>query len=220
MQILKQINQEINSSAQIIQFAKDGKYEQAWVIDSKDNRPNQSDIKSYISREAFDKLIVEYIWNPNDDAGRFVLTVIQDETCELKDHQAFINSNLDTLYDKRDFLTTVQAINSRIIGKDFLLESPAELVRLGVFNHWFSVGPIDLWKHGEVLDKQVVEKRINSRPEVQSSSLNYQGLAFIYNYDGELSGPYHILKTPCCRKDGKNWVVDNELVFEWMKKLV
>jgi hypothetical protein len=220
MQIQKQINQEIKSPAQTIQFAKDGKYEKAWIIDSKDNRPNQSDIESYISREAFEKLIVEYIWNPNDDAGRFVLTVIQDETCELKDHEAFINSNLDILHDKRDFLTTVQAINSRIIGKDFLLESPAELIRLGVFNHWFSVGPIDLWKRGEILDKQVVEERINSRPEVKSSSLNFQGLAFIYNYDGELSGPYHILKTPCCRKDGKNWVVDNELVFEWMKKLV
>jgi hypothetical protein len=220
MQIQKQINQEIKSPAQTIQFAKDGKYEKAWIIDSKDNRPNQSDIESYISREAFEKLIVEYIWNPNDDAGRFVLTVIQDETCELKDHEAFINSNLDILHDKRDFLTTVQAINSRIIGKDFLLESPAELVRLGVFNHWFSVGPIDLWKRGEILDKQVVEERINSRPEVKNSSLNFQGLAFIYNFDGKLPGPYHVLKTPCSRKDGKNWVVDNELVFEWMKKLV
>jgi hypothetical protein len=220
MKLLNTISTNIKEPAQVIQFAKDGKYEQSWIINLNDKRLSAKDISEYISKELYQNLIVEFIWYPNDDSNRFVLTVIQDINCKVKDGIEFISICLDIFYSRLDFPSVIQTLNSRIIGNDFLLNANVELVRLGIFNHWFSTGPIDLWKTGELLEKRVIDERINSRPEIKSTSLNYQGLAFIYNFNKNLPGPYHILKTPCCKKIENTWAVDNDLVFKWMSKLV
>jgi hypothetical protein len=220
MKLLDTISTDTKEPAQVIQFAKDGKYEQSWIISLINKHPNLNDIESYLSNEPYENLIVEYIWNPEVDANRYVLTVIQDGSCKVKDGKEFVSTCLDIFYSRLDFPSVIQALNSRIVGSDFLLNSNVELVRLGIFNHWFSTGPIDLWETGELLEKHVIDERINLRPEIRSTSLNYQGLAFIYNFNKNLSGPYHILKTPCCKKAGNIWAVDNDLVFKWMSKLV
>mgnify|MGYP005841240191 CR=1 FL=1 len=105
MSLNPELSDLINSSAEVIQFAKDGKYEEAWIISLKDDLPSNDEINEYVSA---------------DDYGK----------------------------------------------------------------------------------------------------LNYQGLAFIYNFDGSKSGPYHILKTPCCYRQGDEWVVDIDLVNKNMRKMI
>ncbi len=220
MAILQQISQSIQQPAGVIQFAKDGKYEEAWIISLDQNKPPSQEINKYLQKDRYQKLIVEYIWNQDVDEHRYVLTVIHDHGCKQKDDYQFIQTNLDIFYDKLNFQNTISRIDQQIIGHDFLLRQPVQRVRLGVFNHWFSVGPIELWDQGDNLRRKDVEAKINARPEVKKSKLNYQGLAFIYNFDGSLPGPYHVLKTPTCHKLGEQWVVDVDLIYQNMKMIL
>ena len=216
---LKRISQ-ITSAPEVIQFAMDGNYESAWAMNSSQSQPYESTIKNYIDSKEFNELIVEFIWNQNDDDRRYVLTMVLNEACKVNSPIDFIRGCFDIFNQRLSFFGCIESLDQQIIGKDFLLRSPIELVRLGVFNHWFSTGPIDLWKYGQPIDKEKIIAKIHARPEVKSSNLNYQGLAFIYNFNEALSGPYHVLKTPCCTKIDKQWVVDDELVWKYIEELL
>jgi len=173
-----------------------------------------------VEADNYQKLIVEYIWNQDIDEERYVLTVIQDDGCIEKDRNKFVEKCLGIFYGELSFDDLVKQIDKQIVGREFLLQHPVQRVRLGVFNHWFSVGPIEMWDTGDDLSKEVIEQKIKVRPEVEKSNLNYQGLAFIYNFDGSLPGPYHILKTPTCHKKDEGWAVDTDLVYENMRGMV
>ena len=220
MDVVNFLSQKIKSPAEVIQFAKDGKYEESWIIALGEEPPSKEDISKYVNKESYGKLIVEYIWNLEDDASRFVLTVIQDKNCIVQSGTDFIEICLDVFYLKEDFLPFIGEINNRIIGQNFLFQSPVEIVRMGIFNHWFSTNPIDLWKAGEELKRESIFAKIKERPEIKRTNLNYQGLAFIYNFNGSLAGPYHILKTPCCKKTGEDWTVDSTLSYFYMEQLI
>jgi hypothetical protein len=64
----------ITTSPDVVQFSKDRKYEEAWIIKSSSARPLADEWKRYIDRD-IDMLIVEYVWNSEDDDKRFVLTL-------------------------------------------------------------------------------------------------------------------------------------------------
>jgi hypothetical protein len=220
MSFPKNISKLIKNSSGVIQFAKDGKYEESWIISINDSRPTIEEIKNYVEADNYQKLIVEYIWNQDIDEERYVLTVIQDDGCIEKDRNKFVEKCLGIFYGELSFDDLVKQIDKQIVGREFLLQHPVQRVRLGVFNHWFSVGPIEMWDTGDDLSKEVIEQKIKVRPEVEKSNLNYQGLAFIYNFDGSLPGPYHILKTPTCHKKDEGWAVDTDLVYENMRGMV
>ena len=220
MSSLTRLFQQIQTPASVIQFAKDGVYEEAWITSLQDPQPDVKQMKQYVQADDYEKLIVEYIWNHDVDEQRYVLTVIQDENCLEKDRLKFVEKCFGILYAKLSFLETIDRLDKEIVGRQFLLRQPVQKVRLGIFNHWFSVGPIEMWDEGDELHEHEVLAKIKNRPEVEKSTLNYQGLAFIYNFDGSLPGPYHILKTPACKKVGQEWVVDASLVFENMKRML
>ncbi|MEA2056197.1 MAG: hypothetical protein U9O78_00550 [Patescibacteria group bacterium] len=220
MTLIQNISQSIKVPAGVIQFAKDGKYEEAWILSLKDDKPTMQEIKQYIELDDYEKLIVEYIWNQDVDEKRYVLTVIQDEGCQEQNRAQFITKCLNIFYEQVSFTKVLTRIDQEIIGHEFLLKQPVQRVRLGVFNHWFSVGPIEMWDSGDEFDEKSVTTKIKARPEVERSKLNYQGLAFIYNFDGSLPGPYHVLKTPTCHQDGDEWVVDIPLIYKNMRQLL
>src|SRR5262249_62189524 len=51
----------------IVQFTKDKKYEEAWIIKSSLARPSPEECKKYLAKEKFKVLILEYVWNSEDD---------------------------------------------------------------------------------------------------------------------------------------------------------
>jgi len=58
-----------------IQFAVDGKYENAWVIDINDPRPTEEQLQDYLIKEEFSELVVEYIWRSSDGENANVVTI-------------------------------------------------------------------------------------------------------------------------------------------------
>ena len=107
--------------------------------------------KRYIDREKFEVLIVEYVWNSEDDDKRFVLTLFQDKHVKMRKPDEFVKTCLDLFYDKVDFLTLLNKLDAEVIGKQYLLQNPVDAVSIGIFNYWFSAGPVDLWKIGGLL---------------------------------------------------------------------
>lgn len=210
----------ITSKPDVIQFAKDRKYENSWIILSTESRPSEKIIKDYLHRDKFDTLIVEYIWNSQDDNKRFVLTLFLDKKCRLQDPEQFINISLDLFYGYQKLEAFIQIINNKIIGSDYLFLSPADSVNLSIFNHWFSVGPIELWNKGDIYNFEKIISKIRSRSNIEKTSLNYQGLLFRFNTNGGLNGPYYGIKTPCCNKIGNEWVIDFTKIDQWMRLIL
>jgi len=219
MQIIDTFEKEITSLPITIQFAKDRKFEEAWIINRNDPQPSEEEIEKYLD-DQFNLLIVEYKWQEDEDASPYVLTVFLDERCKLQDRRLFIKKCLGFFYEYKDFSTLINDYNKQIIGRESLLSTPIEGIRMGVFNHWMSVGPIDLWNIGEKLDLNAIKNKIIARPEVEKTDLNFQSLFFVFNVDGKNGFPYHGIKTPSSNRVGKVWVVDYERVEFWIRNLL
>lgn len=207
----------ISGKPDTLQFAKDRKFEEAWTISISQSRPSTQEIDNYLQKEEFQTVIVEYMWNSNSDNERFILTLFLDKNCVLKDPKEFINLNLDNFYSYTDFLSLINFFDEQIVGHPYVLTNIPDSVNLSVFNYWLSVGPVELWTKGEKYNKETVIQRIKSRPEIEKTKLNYQGLFFRFNVDNKQSGPYYGIKTPCCRKIGDSWLIDLNTVDYWIK---
>jgi hypothetical protein len=202
-----------------IQFAKDGKYEVAWVIDINDARPTEDQLQGYLAREEFNELVVEYIWRSNDGENANVVTIGHNNNLLAKNPIDFMNLSLDAFYGYRNFNDFVIFVDKRIIGFDFLFKTPVDAIRIGVLNHWFSVGPVDLWRRGEVVPTlDTVRTKISTNPKLSPTILNYQALAFIFNLDRKLRGPYHVIKAPAAQKTAAGWEIDYEKTYGYINK--
>lgn len=201
-----------------IQFAKDGKYENAWVTRINDGRPTDEEIQGYLEREDFEDLIVEYLWRSHDGENANVVTLFHNDNLLVENRFDFMNLAFDAFYEYRNFGDYVNFIDKRVIGFDFLFKVPVDIVRAGVLNHWFSVGPVDLWRRGEAVpDAETIKQKIAANPNLTPSQLNFQSLAFIFNFDKKLRGPYHVIKAPISRKTEKGWEIDMEKTAEQIK---
>jgi len=213
----EKLAQIITTAPDIMQFAKDRKYEEAWIIKSSAARPSNDECRKYLGREKFEVLIVEYVWNSENDDKRFVLTLFQDKRVKMRNPEEFVKTSLDLFYRKLDFLALMNTLDAEVIGKEYLLQTPVDSVGIGIFNYWFSTGPIDLWKTGDTYSEEAIREKITARPDIEKTRLNFQGLIFKFNVDGKYDGPYYGFKTPCCKKDGDFWIVDFPKTFRWMK---
>src|SRR5713101_3144237 len=138
-QTLKEkLAQFITTPPDVVQFAKDKKYEEAWIIKSSAVRPSPEECKKYLGKEKFKVLILEYVWNSEDDDKRFVLTLFQDERVKMRDPEEFVKTALDLFYNKSDFLSLMNRLDAEVIGKPYLLQDPVDAVSIGIFNYWFS----------------------------------------------------------------------------------
>lgn len=221
MKTLKEkLSEVITTKPDVLQFAKDRKYEESWIIPLDGMRPTAHEVDAYLKKDSFDLLIAEFIWNSTDDDKRFVLTLFFDDKCYLKSKTEFTDITLDLFYGYKDLGTFLETINQNIIGNDYLLKNPIDSVNMSVFNHWLSVGPVELWKKGDRYDAEGIKNKIAARPEIERTQLNYQGLLFRFNIDGKQDGPVYGIKTPCCNKVGNEWVVDYDKIDYWMRLML
>ncbi len=78
-QLLDILAPHLRNLPDTLQFAKDRKYEESWIISHNESPPSNKRIASYLDQNNYNLIIVEYIWNSKDDDKRFVLTVFLDD---------------------------------------------------------------------------------------------------------------------------------------------
>lgn len=217
--ILDILLKEIHSKPDTIQFAKDRKYEEAWIIHRDNAVLDEKLIKEYLASD-FQTLIVEFIWNSEITEKQFVLTIFYDEKFCLPGKFEFILNSLILFSNYTTFEKFIEDFDREIIGHKYLLQHPVEAVKMSIFNYWVSSSPVDLWDKNEKFDFSLVETRLAQRPDMVSTELNFQGLLFMFNKDSDHLGPYYGLKTPCCHKVDNKWTVDLKLIEKWMNKLI
>jgi len=218
--IKNKLTQIITTRPDVIQFAKDRKYEQAWIIPLSKTPPNKKVVDKYLNSEKFKTIIVEYIWNSKNDDNRFVLTIFLDETCTLKSPRKFIDISFANFYSYQNLEKLINTLDKEVIGHQYLLSNPVESIDISVFNYWLSEKPVELWKPGNKVNYHEIKMKIKSRTNIYRTKLNYQGLLFRFNISGNYNGPYYGIKTPCCNKIGNEWIVDFEKIEYWIKLML
>ena len=111
-----------------------------------------------------------------------MLTLFQDQRVKMRNPEQFVKTAIDLFYKEPDFLTLMNTLDREVIGKPYLLQTPIDAVSIGIFNYWFSTGPIDpLWKAGDKYSEDTIQEKIIARPDIQKTRLNFQGLFFKFN---------------------------------------
>ena len=216
MNIQDILSQHITSYPDTIQFAKDSKYEEAWVIKRKGSHPSTEEINAYVS-DSYKTLIVEYMWNSEESDKVFILTIFNDADNDLVKGKEFIEKTLELFDSYKNFSTFITMYDQHIIGKQYLLRQPIDEINIGVFNHWLSVCPESLYLPKEIYSKDLIADKLLTRPDILSTNLNFQSLLFRINTSGDYNGPYYGFKTPISIKEGDTWDVDTKQIIFWIE---
>lgn len=198
----------------LIQFAKNGEYENAWKISLLDSSPpTYKEVKNYVSKGDFETLAVEFFWHGSQKDTDDVITVLYNDTLQVNE-EFFVKRMLQGFYESLDFSELVDFIDKHIIGFQFLFKIPMDFARVGVVDFWFSEGPIDIWQRGNEINKEELLRKLETNPKVLKSTKNYQAMARIFNFEGNRPGPYHIIHSVCTKKNGKTWELDKEKLYK------
>ena len=136
----------------------------------------------------------------------------------IKGPKEFLKIFMTLVVNYQNFDTFVRNLNLEIVGHQFLLTGTPDLIRIGIVNHWFSVGPVLLWQRDlpKEMSLQKLEERLRTKPEVIETNLNYQGMSFIFNLKDKGSGPCHWMKSPCSKNENKVWRIDRQMILKYL----
>lgn len=205
--------EQIKSAPVQLQIAKDGKWEECWMIEL-DRLPSQVDIEGYLTKEKYTDLAIEIVWE-----GHYILGV-EYAPHLLVTPAVFLERIMVDAQRCTDFGELIGELNTALTGQEFLLTGEPDLIRVGVVNHWFSVGPMQVWRKGEAktMTMQQLEQIISTKPEVESTKLNYQGMSFIFNLESTPPGTCHWIKSPCSKQENGVWKLDRTMIAKYLQE--
>lgn len=205
------------SGPYLLQIAKDDVWEKTWDIDLSRPLPSDNDIEKYINASKYKTLAIEILFKKSKES--FILGLSFNTGLLTGTLLDFLRTVVEETSHYADFISFVSRLDHKLVGKKYLLEGTPDLIRIGIVNHWFSVGPILLWQKGE--NKELSQGRLyekyHFKPEVVKTSLNYQGMSFIYNIKNKSPGLCHWMKSPCSTYNKGVWQLDNMLILRYLQ---
>lgn len=212
--MITEISKFITAPPEIIQIAKDGKWESCLIIDLRIHIPKEKDIDNFLSGPKYNSLAAELIF-----PGNFIWGMIFRKGLKVSSGKGFIIELIQFALSFSNFTTFCNDVETNLLGFTGLFKEEPDLIRIGIVNHWFSVGPLLVWEKGN--DKELLVSDLNlklkGKAEVAKSNLNYQRLSFIFATQ-DIKMPYHWMKSPCAKQDSKSWVVDIDQVGFFLKE--
>jgi len=210
--MIQKITRYISGQPLTIQVAKDGNWEDCWLIDLKVHIPKEQEIEKYLTAKSFHNLALEVVF-----PKQFIFGLIFRKGLQVTSPKGFIINLIQLALTFQDFKSFCQDLEQHVLGFPGLFTGDPDLIRIGVVNHWFSVGPVLVWEKGDpkTIAQSSITVKLSSQPKVLKTKLNYQGLSFIYaTQDARL--PYHWIKSPCSQKEGLLWVLDMEQIKQYL----
>jgi hypothetical protein len=215
--MVQKIAKYISQKSFLIQIAKDNVWEKTWNIKPFEALPDASMINSYLNESAYKNVAIEALFK-DDESRVYILGLVYNPHLKAKAPQEFIEIFISETAQFIDFATFISNLDSKIVGQQFFLQGEPDLIRIGIVNHWFSVGPCDIWTKGEVkkMSHVLLETKLSLKPEVVETNLNYQGMAFLFNAQEEEPGLRHWIKSPCSNFTNGAWKLDEQLIFKYL----
>ena len=214
--MLQKVSRFISSRPALIQIAKNDVWENTWDIHP-EKLPNIDEINKYLTTDQTAKIGIEIVFSQPE--GIYILGLVHNHHLLTPTSMSFLQAVLSEIQTYSDFSTFINNLDLKLVGERYLLQNPLDLIRLGIVNHWFSVGPLQVWGKGnsKTVNSGDITKLLISRPEIAASKLNYQGLSFIFNPREESPGLRHWIKSPCSNKVGDTWKVIPEKVIKYLE---
>lgn len=215
--MIDEVANSIKSKPTSIQIAKDGKWEDAWIVDVTKVEPSPSDIKDYLARSVYKDIAVEAVF---EGAGgeHYILGLTFNNNLRVKTAESFLQSFISSCVQYDAFPSFIDRLNQQVIGQNVLMTGDPDLIRIGIVNHWFSVGPCLVWEKDwpKEMSKKKLEERLQTKPAVIETALNYQGMSFIFNVEGKEPGLCHWMKSPCSLKENGLWRLDRTMILNYL----
>lgn len=206
----------IKSKPYLLQIAKDEVWEKTWNINLSKTIPTKEEIKKYLRKNKYKNIAIEALFK-NDD-GIYILGLIFNKHLLTKHAEDFISIFIRESLTFQDFATYVNNLDKSFIGGKYLFTGDPDLIRVGIVNYWFSVGPCLIWQKGwgKKISRAKLEERLQKKPEVINTKLNYQGMSFVFNVNETLPGLCYWIKSPCSKNVGGAWILDREMILKYL----
>ncbi len=202
----------------LVQIAKDHKWENTWDIDLSSDLPNADKFIEY-TKGSYDNVAIEILFK-NSEGMKNILGFVFSDKLKIKTEAEFLEIITRIASNKSGFEDLVGELNKTLLHKDeFLFKGMPDMIRVGVVNHWFSVGPCLIWEKDSstVIPKEELLDKLQQNQGLFKSRLNYQGISFIFNRN-EFDF-YYWIKPSCFKKKGEYFVVDINKIIKLMQNM-
>lgn len=215
---LSLVSRYLTKAPTTLQIAKDGKWEESWIIPTMQGLPSLQEVKSYLEKEPFQTLELELIFQ--ESKGTYIFGIDHSSRLLTSKPTDFLKVIFQLITKYRDFKNFIKAMDSDLIGSQYLLRQEPDVIRIGVVNHWFTIGPCQIWEKGK--EKRMTENKLkmllSKNPKVISTQLNYQGLSFVSGLNDSLSGVCHWIKSPCSYVKDGIWTLDTDMILNYLNE--
>lgn len=216
--MVKAITKYIKDKPYFAQIAKDGVWESAFKINLTNPDFKDAKLQLYLMRKPFQNLDAELFFKDSDEEV-YVLGLTFNKKLLTQSSMEFITNIITLAKEFINFEDLINDLDATLIGKQYLFKGEPDLIRIGIVNHWFSVGPILLWQKGwkKEINNIILQERLSVKPEVVRTNLNYQGMSFIFNMNNSSPGVRHWIKSPCSKKMNGEWMLDEKKIIHYLK---
>jgi len=215
---IDKINKYIVNKPSKIQIAKDDKWEEVWIIDLTKRLPTSEELREYLQSSSFNYVSIEMLFEQSD--GIYIFGMDYNDHLVVKTPFGFLMYVIGITHRFVDFNSFVQELSDKLIGKPYMFIDEADAIRIGVVNHWISVGLCIVWQKDWPKHIQLSElrKKLESNQKLYKTKINYQGMSFAVNLKGFSPGICHWIKSPCCDKKGDSWILSEQKIIQYLKE--
>ncbi len=212
----KAVAKSISTPPFLLQVAKDGDWEHAWSFEPLKGVSN-AELVNYLGQSSFKTVAVETFFK-NSNGEIYVLGLDYNDHLLIDGELSFIKAVIRESAEYENFSSYIQKLDDKLVGQHYLMTGDPDLIRIGIVNYWFSIGPCLIWQKGwsKVITKGLLDERLKVKPEIVSTRLNYQGMSFVFNTEDRSPGLCHWMKSPCAKFNDGVWTLDQDMILDYL----
>jgi hypothetical protein len=202
-----------------LELAKDNRWEECLVIELPYRGDMTQRLANYLAKGKFEAVAIEAHFK--DSNGLTNIFGIKYKRRLRVSELEFLEVFADAARNYIDFPHLISTLDLKVYGKsEFLLSGDPDIITVGIVNHWFSTGPVQIWKKGasKRLTAPQLERLFKARPEIAETRLNFQGISIIYDSNGAVSR--HYLKPSCGKYQRGKYRLDKRLILALLKEFL
>lgn len=212
------IQESITHSPTAIQIAKNDNWENCYIIPALLSLPHPQKIQSYLDESPYEYVSAELVFKEAD--GNFILGLDHDPKRTKTTATEFLQSLVLLTKNYRSFGDFIERIGKVIPENMQMFSGDPDVVRIGIVNHWLSEGICTVWRKNQekYIALSMLQQIFQENQKLLKTNLNYQGMSFVFNLNGENSGLCHWIKSPCSTFKNDYWILDPDKITLYLQR--